>query len=88
MQNHFNGILIRVTGSGNLLTKLLSLSETVTQTLVPLVLLANNDNRPIILANFTQDKAALEIKTTEMNETFRISHITIFTKPVASARPQ
>lgn len=85
--NHYGGVRMRVTGSGNLKMRLLSLSETRESVLIPFVLAATTDIEPFRLANFTQQRAQLEIKTTVINETFEISKIIIFVKPVASSLP-
>lgn len=86
--NHFNAIRVWVTGSGNLKPKLYSLSDVKTKDLSPIVMEAAAYKQPTVLTNFSQQRAALELKTTEINETFAISRIIIFAKPVATSYPQ
>lgn len=49
---------------------------------------ALTNREPTVLANFIDQRAQLEGKTTLINETFNISKITIFVKPVATGYPQ
>ena len=46
------------------------------------------DKEPLVLGNFTNQRACLEFKTTEINEIFVVSKITIFVKVTASGYPQ
>ena len=85
--NHFGAVRLRVSGSGNLRLRLLSLDEVKTQTLVPIVMSDPAYIEPTRLSNFTQQRASLEISTTMINEYFLISKIIIFTKPVATSFP-
>lgn len=85
--NHFGAIRFRVNGSGNLRLRLLSLDEVRTFTLVPLIMANPTNIDPTRLSNFTEQRAQLEIKTTAIDETFNISRIVIFSKPVASSYP-
>lgn len=86
--NHFGLVRLRVKGSGNLRLRLLSLDEVQEDVLFPLVMAATTDTEPTLLANFTQQRASLEIKTTTINEIFQISKVVIFAKPVAASYPQ
>jgi len=85
---HFNAVRLRVTGSGNLQLDLHSLSDVNSSSLTDVVLASLTNREPTILANFIEQRAYLEIKTTEINETFVISRITMFIKPVATGFPQ
>lgn len=84
---HYNGIHIRAKGSGNLRVRLLSQDEIYEQALVPLVMTLTSNRTAVRLANFNEESASLEIKTTEMDEIFIISRITVFIKPIASSWP-
>lgn len=86
--NHFGLTRFRVTGSGNLRLRFLSLDEVYEDVLAVLPMSAATDVESTRLANFTQQRAQLEIKTTEINEYFQISKIVIFTKPVATSYPE
>lgn len=85
--NHFGAVRLRVTGSGSLQMRLLSLDEVKTSTLVPLTMSTTTNREPVRLSNFNEQRAALEIKTTSIDEIFIISKIVIFTKPVAVEFP-
>lgn len=85
--NHYGGVRMRVTGSGNLRMRLLSLSETRQNVLVPFNLNTTIDVEPFRLSNFTQQRAQLEFKMVAADEHFEISKIIIFVKPVASSLP-
>lgn len=85
--HHFGMIRMRVTGSGNLKMRLLSFDETTSSTLNSFSLSATTNREPTRLANFSEQRAQLEFKTTEINEHFVISKIIIFTKPIAVEFP-
>lgn len=84
---HYNGVRMRLTGSGSLQMTMLSLDEVDTQTLIPFTMAATTQREPTRLANFKSQSMQLEVKTTLINETFRISKIIIFAKPVESEFP-
>ena len=86
--NHFGAIRLRVTGSANLLAKLYSLDEVEQTVLAPIPLINKTATLPNRLSNFTQQRAKLELRTTEINEVFQISKIVIFIKPVAKSFPE
>lgn len=85
---HFTVVRYRVTGSGNLKTTLKSLSDVSTDPLADLAMQAATDVEPVMLANFTNQRACLDIRTTQINESFNISKIIVFIKPVATSYPQ
>ena len=86
--NHYGAVRLRVTGSANLQLSLLSLDEVQSNVLAPITLQSSNNVEPNRLSNFTQQRAKLMIQTTNMNETFQISKIIIFIKPVAKSWPE
>jgi len=85
---HFGLTRMRVTGSGDLRQTLFSLDEVKSNILATIPMQAVTDIEPTRLANFTQQRASLEVKTTARNEVFNISKIIIFVKPVSSSYPQ
>lgn len=85
---HFGAVRYRVTGSGNLKTFLRSLDNVKNKQLSNTVMAAINDIEPTRWANFTNQRAQIEFKTTEINEVFNISKIIVFVKPVATSYPQ
>jgi hypothetical protein len=86
--NHFGAVRLRVNGSASLLMTLFSLDEQQSDVLFPVPLSSVTDVEPNRLANLTQQRAKLQIKTTRINETFQISKIVIFIRPVAKSWPE
>ena len=86
--NHYGAIRLRVTGSASLRPTFFSLDEVLQNALISIPVIAVNAIEPNRLANFTQQKAKLELRTTEINETFQISKIMIFVRPVAKSLPE
>jgi hypothetical protein len=85
--NHYNSVRLRAKGSASLKMRLLSLDEIKTTTLLPLTIISVNNIELTRKANFQQQRAQLEIKTIAIDETFIISKIIIFAKPIAEAYP-
>lgn len=85
--NHYGLVRLRAVGSGNLKLKLFSLDDVESSDRVSIALQARNNIEPTELFNFTQQKAKLQIATTEIDEYFVISKIIIFVKPVAKSYP-
>jgi hypothetical protein len=85
--SHFAAIRIRITGTGNLKMQVSSLDAIRSKTLVPLVMQSTNRIIPTRLVNFTEQRASFELKTTEIDEKFRINRIVIFTKEIFSSYP-
>jgi hypothetical protein len=86
--NHYGAVRLRVNGSANLNLNLYSLDETKASVLLSLPLQSLTNIEPTRLSNFTQQRTKLEIRTTQINETFQISKIIVFVKPVAKSYPQ
>lgn len=86
---HFGVIRMRVLGSGNLQLFLHSLDDASNiLTLTSIAMVAATNKEPTVLANFIDQYGQLEIKTTNINETFEVSKIVIFVKPVSTGYPQ
>ena len=85
---HFGIVRERVTGSGVLRQELISLSDVDTVTLPTITMQAATAREPTILANVNQQRAYLHGFTTDIDETFEISKIVIYIRPVASGYPQ
>ena len=86
--NHYGAVRLRVNGSASLQLTLFSLDETQSNVLVPVPIVSLTNVEPNRLSNFTQQRAKLMIKTTGLGETFQISKIIIFVKPVAKSFPE
>lgn len=85
--NHYGAVRLRVIGSASLKMNLFSLDRVKQFILLPLTIISKNFIEPTRLSNFTQQRARLEIRTTEIDETFRISKVIIFVKPIAKSYP-
>ncbi len=86
--NHFGAVRLRVNGVGSLQMTLFSFDEVLSDVLVPIPMNEVTAMEPNRLSNFTQQRAKLMIKTTNINETFQISKIIVFVKPVAKSFPE
>jgi len=85
---HFNAVRLRVTGSGNLRLSLRSLDNINVSTLAVLPMLNVTNRELVTLSNYIDQLGQLELKTTAINETFSLSRIVIFVKPIATSHPQ
>jgi hypothetical protein len=85
--SHFHAIRMRVVGAGSLQMTLYSIDDIQNQSLVPFSLSATTHIQPTRLSNFIQQRASLEIKTTEVNEYFRINRIIVFCREYATSYP-
>jgi hypothetical protein len=85
--SHFAAIRIRSNGVGNLKLAVYSLDDVRSKTLVALPMAAASRIIPTRLVNFMEQRASFEIKTTEIDEFFRINRIVIFTKEVFTSYP-
>lgn len=84
---HFTAIRLRVVGSGNLRMSLYSLDDIRSTTLTPLVMSSATNIQPTVLANFIEQRASLEFKTTSIDEIFRINRILIYQKELFTSYP-
>jgi hypothetical protein len=85
--SHIAVIRVRVTGVGNLLLKVFSLDDIKSKTLVPFKLQKAGRVIPTRLVNFTEQRVSFELRTSAMEEKFRINRIVVFAKQVATSRP-
>lgn len=84
---HVIGVRMRVTGNGNLKLQLMDLDDVQVVDLQDLAMSATTRIEPTKLANFQSQRIRLHGRITEINETFTISRIIIFAKPVAVEYP-
>lgn len=84
---HFTAVRMRVYGTGNLKMRLLSLHGTREVTLLTMPLVATTNREPTRLCNFNEQRAQLELKTTEINEKMTVTRILIFAKELYSDYP-
>jgi hypothetical protein len=85
---HANATRLRVTGSGNLYQILYSLDDISSEDLTDIAMASTTAIQPTQLANFTSQRIYLELGTLVINETFNISKITVFIKPLYSEYPR
>lgn len=79
---HCGGIRLNVTGAGDLLPKLESLSSVRSQDLFPIVLDEVTDKLPNVLSNFSSQKMKLRLETNRINEYVNCNEIILFMKPM------
>lgn len=84
---HCVGVRYRVNGSGSLRTTLRSYDNVESSSLANVTMAASTNREPTILANFRQQAMQLELKTTAIDETFKISKIVVFVRPIATGYP-
>jgi hypothetical protein len=85
--SHFGAVRFRLVGNGRLQLRFVSLDEVNTQILMPLPIHPVTNREQTRLANFIDQRAMLEGKTTEFRERFRINRIIIFSKPIWTEYP-
>lgn len=85
---HFNGIRLRATGNGNLKQALKSLQNVDEYIMVDFPLHSATDRELFTLANFKKQRAQFRFGTLVLGETYVISRIRIFARPVESGYPQ
>lgn len=85
--NHFNMIRVRVTGSGILRPTMYSMDDVNSSTLPTLTMAAVNQNVGESKSNFMQTRMSLDLRTNAIDEIFRISRITFYSRPVWASLP-
>lgn len=86
--NHFGQVRVRVTGTGVMSGRLLSLDDENSVNLPNITLQSTTARYVNALTNFETQKARLELKTTEFGATFFIRSIILYVKPVGMNYPQ
>lgn len=85
--SHFAAIRIRVNGTGELKMKVYSLDDVRNKTLVPFQMNTQNRIIPTRIVNFIEQRASFELKTTQLDEHFRINRIVLYMKEVFTSYP-
>lgn len=85
---HFNAVRLRVTGTGTLRMKMMSLNDVYEVDLTPLTIQTTTNREPTQLMNFSQQRARLELRTTDFGDFFDINRILVFAKPMFNSFPQ
>lgn len=84
---HINAVRIRANGLSSLKLKLIGYDQNMGSELVPLPITPHPGKSYVRLANFMDQRAQLEIKTTEKDEVFKIQRIVIYAKPIYAEFP-
>ena len=84
---HAVAIRLRVTGTGNLQSFLRSLDNVNNVQLANHPMTSTTNIEPTLLADFTEQRIQLELRTVLIEEGFTISRIVVFVKPVADGYP-
>ena len=79
--NHYNGLRIRLTGSGLFRMTLESLNGIKTYPMIPFTMSATTPIEPTRLANFISQRALLRGEIKDFGDNFVISRIVIMIKP-------
>ena len=85
--SHYTGVKMRIVGSGDLQMRLISLDEEREYVMIPFTMAATTRIEPTRLANFNEQRAMLEGKTTELDEYFKINRIIILAKELWTEYP-
>lgn len=85
--SHFAAIRVRLTGSGLLRMRVFSLDDERLKQLVPFSMQFTTRIIPTRLVNFMETRAAFELKTTGIDERFRINRIVVFVREVYTSHP-
>ena len=85
--NHFNGIRVRVTGSGVLRPTIYSMDKVRSKTLGTVTMASTSDRVAYKLVNFMSQRCLIRLETTAIDEIFKINRITIYSKPTFTMYP-
>lgn len=85
---HFGSVRLRITGDGSLISSLVSLDDSVFYQMPEITMLAATAKEPLILGNFSQQRAYYEGHTELLGEDFNISKIVVFVRPIQSGYAQ
>ena len=85
--SHFAAIRVRLNGTGSLKMTVYSFDDVRSKTLVPFTMATSARIVPTRIVNFNEQRASFELKTTGMDEEFKINRIVIFTKEIYTSYP-
>lgn len=85
--SHFNLVRMRVVGEGDLELTYYSLDDEESQELEPIVMQDATNRQRDRLANFRQQRAALEFRTTEFGDYLKINRILLFHRRSSTSYP-
>jgi hypothetical protein len=84
---HMAAVRVRYRGHGNLNLRVYSMGGVRTKILVPVAMQDVSRIAPTRIVNFTEQRIALELKTTNMDDYMRVNRITVFLKEVGTSYP-
>lgn len=85
--SHFAAIRVRMTGSGLLRMRVFSLDDERLKQLVPFQMSFTTRIIPTRLVNFVETRASFELRTTGIDEKFRINRIVVFMREIYTSHP-
>lgn len=86
--NHYNLVRLRATGFGKVKIRLFSLDEVDEDQCPDIILNKTSSKEPRSLANFTSNRAGIELKTTTINEYIDVNSIILYSRWVAAEYPE
>lgn len=84
---HIAGYRIRAVGSGNLQATLYTMDSVRNQSLANVAMTTTNAREPMILANFSSQRAMLKVFTSAIDEKFDVNRILLFVKELYKSKP-
>lgn len=85
--SHFAAVRIRVQGSGTLRTTLLGQDSVTSYALSPITMASASRFSPRLLANATEQRALVQVQTTDLDDDFTVHRIVVFAKPIWTEIP-
>ena len=85
--SHFNALRMRIVGTGSFEMTFYSMDDVNSQVLTAFTLSSLTNREPLRLANFNEQRAYLQGKTTAQGARFRINRIIIFAKSLWNEYP-
>lgn len=85
---HFGAVDLRLTGSGVGRTSILGFDGSPTATLTTITMASAPTREVRRLSNLNSERARVKFETTAIDETFQITRITIWRKPLWTSYPQ
>jgi hypothetical protein len=85
--SHFAAIRVRLNGVGELKMRVFSLDDERLKQLVPFQMAHTSRGIPTRIVNFVETRASFELRTSGIDEKFRINRIVVFMKEIYTSRP-
>lgn len=86
--NHFNAVRLRVTGSGLLKVKILSLDGASFQSATPVTLQPMTDRLITQLLNFRASHAQVELRVEDLDANFTLQGLIVYYRPLEVEYPR